>query len=123
MKVLPRHGQEENLNLQEDKAAKACNRLRWLDQESFAAHRSPADGSPGRQPGNSQRKPARLVRAPAASRSATAIGSRTATSTSVSSRTGRSRCFIEIGVRHAPESAADDKVATVRRHRMLHDTL
>lgn len=28
MKVLPRHGQEENLNLQEDKAVKACNSLR-----------------------------------------------------------------------------------------------
>ena len=37
------------------------------------------------------RQPARVVCAPAASRSATAIGSSTATSTRVSSRTGRSR--------------------------------
>jgi hypothetical protein len=28
MKVLPRRGQEENLNLREDKAVKACNGLR-----------------------------------------------------------------------------------------------
>jgi hypothetical protein len=27
----------------------------------------------------------------------------------------------EIGVRHAPQPSADDEVAAVRRHRMLHD--
>jgi hypothetical protein len=31
--------------------------------------------------------------------------------------------FIEIGVRHAPKSAADDEVATVRRHRIRHNPL
>ena len=31
--------------------------------------------------------------------------------------------LVETGVRHAPQPAADDEVATVRRHRMLHDTL
>ena len=31
--------------------------------------------------------------------------------------------LIETGVCHAPQPAADDEVATVRRHRMLHDTL
>src|SRR6266568_8800546 len=30
---------------------------------------------------------------------------------------------VEIGLRHAPKPTADDEVATVRRHRMLQDTL
>jgi hypothetical protein len=29
--------------------------------------------------------------------------------------------LVETGIRHAPQSTADDKVAIVRRHWMLHD--
>ena len=52
-------------------------------------------------PANGQRKPARAVCAPAASRSATAIGSRTATSARVSSRTGNSRSLAGIPISSA----------------------
>jgi hypothetical protein len=49
MKALPRHGREENLNLQEDKAAKACNSLRaaftyWALLSRLPAARRARDG-------------------------------------------------------------------------------
>jgi hypothetical protein len=37
MKVLPRHGREENLNLPEDKAVNACNSLRGGRPPAFHA--------------------------------------------------------------------------------------